>query len=305
MGAYHTLTLEANRQFTLEKGDEDSEERWDGVAREMLREALDEKKKVDVWGVVMEEGSALICTFTPTQSLIRQRVDVAIPRHEIARGAGAFDAKMNKFYKTVLDTLLRAMDFQELMKSDQKPPLVVGSTGFTAAKFAEVARQEAWQKGDKKMAEYFKSSLLVVKTGGGGKLHDLSNALAQPAVKKQLADTRFGRESELVDKFMELVRLDDGRGWYGAQVVVKAVEQGAVGRGGGVLLISDTLFRSDDIRERKKWVDLVERVRKTEGGEVRVLSSAHETGKTLESLGNIGCITTYPVPGLDESDEED
>ncbi|KAL9092350.1 MAG: hypothetical protein Q9159_000858 [Coniocarpon cinnabarinum] len=304
MGAYHTLTLAVNRQFTLEKGDEGSEERWDTVACETLQDAVDEKKKAEVWGVVMEEGSALVCIFTASQALIRQRVEVSIPRSSAAVGAGKFEAGMAKFFKTTMDTLLRAMEFEELMKTDQKPPLVVGSTGFTAQKFLEYVRQQAWQKSDKKMAEYFRSSALVVHTAGG-KLHNLSEALSQPDVKRKLADTKFGQESVIMERFLDLVREDQGRAWYGAREVVKAINQGAVGRGGGTLLISNALFRSDDVSVRRKWVDLVERVRKDEGGEVRVLSSAHETGKRLETLGSIGCITTYPVPGLDEESDEE
>jgi protein pelota len=44
---------------------------------------------------------------------------------------------------------------------------------------------------------------------------------------------------------------------------------------------------------------------KEDGGEARILSSDHESGKRLESLSGIAAILTYPMHDLDESDDED
>jgi len=107
-----------------------------------------------------------------------------------------------------------------------------------------------------------------------------------------------------MDKFCTLVRLDDGRAWYGPREVERAVDKGAVGRGGGVLLINNALFRAQHVGERRRWVALVDRVREVEGGEVRVLSSLHESGKRLEGLGGVAAILTYPLENLDEDDQD-
>ncbi len=106
-------------------------------------------------------------------------------------------------------------------------------------------------------------------------------------------------------EFLTLLRKDDGRAWYGPQEVERAAERGAIGKGGGVLLISDALFRAQDVGVRRRWVGLVDRVRGVEGGEVRVLSSEHESGKRLEGLGGIAAILTFPLEDLDENGEED
>jgi protein pelota len=70
-----------------------------------------------------------------------------------------------------------------------------------------------------------------------------------------------------------------------------------------VLLISNALFRSQDIATRRRWVKLVDQVREIEGGEVRVLSSDHESGRRLEGLGGIAAILTFPIDDM-ESDGE-
>lgn len=103
---------------------------------------------------------------------------------------------------------------------------------------------------------------------------------------------------------MTLLRKDDGRAWYGPREVEKAVEKGGVGRGGGILLISNALFRAQDVVTRKRWVRLVDKVRDVEGGEVRVLSSEHESGKRLDGLGGIAAMLTFPLEDLDSEEEE-
>lgn len=107
-----------------------------------------------------------------------------------------------------------------------------------------------------------------------------------------------------MNDFLTMLRKDDGRAWYGPREVERAAEKGAIGKGGGVLLISDALFRAQDVAVRRRWVALVDKIRDVEGGEVRILSSEHESGKCLDGLGGIAAILTYPLEDLDEDDDE-
>lgn len=107
-----------------------------------------------------------------------------------------------------------------------------------------------------------------------------------------------------MNDFLTMLRKDDGRAWYGPREVERAAEKGAIGKGGGVLLVSDALFRAQDVAVRRRWVALVDKIRDVEGGEVRVLSSEHESGKRLDGLGGIAAILTYPLEDLDEDDSE-
>lgn len=107
-----------------------------------------------------------------------------------------------------------------------------------------------------------------------------------------------------MNDFLTMLRKDDGRAWYGPREVERAAKKGAIGKGGGVLLISDALFRAQDVAVRRRWVALVDKIRDVERGEVRVLSSEHESGKRLDGLGGIAAILTYPLEDLDEDDSE-
>ena len=85
VGQYHTLDLEIQRNFTLEK---DGQEAWDSVARGIIKESCDPIKSADVWAVIMQEGLANLAVLTGARTVLRQRIEVSIPRK---RGGRASD----------------------------------------------------------------------------------------------------------------------------------------------------------------------------------------------------------------------
>lgn len=313
LGSYHTLDLELHRNFTLEKADG-----WDSVAIGILRDAARTDARAQIWAVVMQEGLANICQITEHQTVFRQSVRVAIPHKR--SGAGDHEKAMVKFHKTLLDTLLRQVDLptsataaaastapttsstSSSSTSSQPPPLLIASPGFYAQNFQRYIKDEAQRTTNKPLLAYLPS--IITAHSASGHLSALSEALSSPELKSRLSDTKYARETALMDRFYSLMRKDDARAWYGPREVEAAVDRGGVGRGGGVLLISDALFRSLDVKVRRRWVGLVDKVRDVEGGEVRVLSSAHESGKRLEALGGVAAILTFPMPDLDELEDD-
>jgi protein pelota len=290
VGAYHTLDLELQRNFTLEKS-----EGWDSIALDVVREAIRQDKEGVVPAVVMQEGFANICLITEHQTILKQRVETGIPRKRQGR-ADDHDKGMQRFYKTVLETLQRHIDITA------PRPLLLASPGFVAAGFQKYIIEEATRTANK--AVLANKANFVVVHSSSGHLHSLNEVLKSPEVLAKLKDTKYSKETRFMDEFMTMLRKDDGRAWYGPREVERAVEKGAVGRGGGVLLINNSLFRSQEIGVRRRWVRLVDRV-KEEGGEARVLSSDHESGKRLEGFGGIAAILTFPLEDLDEDDEDD
>ena len=107
-----------------------------------------------------------------------------------------------------------------------------------------------------------------------------------------------------MDDFMTLLRKDTGWAWYGPGEVRRAVDRGAVGKGGGKLLISLGLFRAKNLDVRKKYVQLVETVKEF-GGDVSIFSDESESGKRLEELSGIAAILTYPLEDLENDEDED
>jgi protein pelota len=293
LGQHHTLDLELNRKFTLEKADG-----WDSVALEMLKEASETERRAELWAVVLGEGTANICMITEHQTILRQRIEVAVPRKRRG-GVDGHSKGMEKFFSTTLSTLLRQIDLPAASAPQSKTlPLLLASPGFVANAFLAFIKAEATRTTNKPLMTLIPN--IVVAHSSSAHIHSLNEILSSPAITTKLSDTKYARETALMDKFLTLMRLDDGRAWYGPREVERAVDKGAVGRGGGVLMINNSLFRAQNVKQRRRWVELVDRVRDVEGGEVRVLSSLHESGKRLEGLGGVAAILTYPLEDLDE-----
>lgn len=185
----------------------------------------------------------------------------------------------------------------------ESKPILLASPGFTAASFLKFILETATRTGNKALVSQ-KPNFVVVHSSSGH-LHSLNEVLQSAEVSARLKDTKYGRETRLMDGFMDLLRKDDGRAWYGPKEVELAADKGAMGKGGGVLLISNSLFRAQDVAVRRRWIRLVDKVRDEEGGEVRVLSSEHESGKRLDALGGIAAILTFPLDDLDEDLEDE
>ncbi|KAF4280859.1 hypothetical protein CNMCM8689_001443 [Aspergillus fumigatus] len=310
VGQHHTLDLELNRNFTLEKeiGANGEGVGWDSIAVQMLQDAVDErgKRRAEAVAVVMQEGLAHICFIGQFQTVLKQKVEMSVPRKRQGGGGGDHDKGMSKFYQVTLDTLLRQMEFNtsatSLTSNEPVKPVLLASPGFVAAGFQKYIQSVA--STTTPALKRLLPSIVVVHSASGY-LHSLAEVLQSPAVKTILADTKYARETKLMDDFLGHLRKETNKAIYGPREVEAAVDQGAVGRGGGVLIISNRLFRSQDVAERKRWVSLVDRVRDVEGGEVRVLSSDHESGRRLDGLGGVAALCTFPVVEEDfESDEE-
>ncbi|KAK0624095.1 hypothetical protein B0T14DRAFT_565401 [Immersiella caudata] len=289
VGQYHTLDLELNRQFTIWK-----EHGWDSIALQTLSEAVTDDKPEALVAIVMQEGLANICLITDFQTLIKQRVESSIPKKRSSAKDTA--GGMANFYEKTLSTMLRAVDF------NNPRPLLLASPGFVAQDFRTYMQTEGAKRADKKLQRIARDAVVV--HSSTGYVHSLNEILKSPEVQATMRDKRYTSETSLMDQFYERLRKDDGRAWYGVKPVEKAVAEGAVGRGGGVLLINNAFFRSLDIPTRKKFVALVDKV-KEDGGEAKVLSSDHESGQRLDALGGIAAILTYPIFELDEDEEDD
>ncbi|KAH8898936.1 hypothetical protein GQ53DRAFT_635556 [Thozetella sp. PMI_491] len=288
VGQYHTLDLEINRPFTIWKS-----YGWDSVAVEALKEALDDTKEDAIIAVMMQEGLANICRITEFRKHLVQRIDHTIPKKRSSDKE--ITAGTNSFYDKTLTAVLKAGTFTK------EQPLILAGPGFTHKNFKNYIKAEGQRRNDKKLQELADNAILADATTGH--LHGLEEVLRKPILQDKVRNRKFGLQAKLMDEFHEMLRKDDGRAWYGTKPVERAVNEGAVG-GGAKLLVNDSLFRSADLATRRKYVDLVDRVKEA-GGLVSRFSSDHESGQRLDALGGIAAILSYPLFDLDEEPEDD
>lgn len=285
MGAYHTLDLELNRKFTLGKLERDS------VSLERIELACDPTKHADLAAVVMQEGLAHLCLITPNMTLVRAKIETNIPRKRKGM-CQQHDKGLTKFYDQIIQVILRHVSF-DIVKC-----VLIASPGFVKDQFSEYMFQQAL-KLDYKILLDNKSKFVLVHSSSGFK-HSLKEVLQDPSIQSKLADTKASGEVKALDDFYQMLQNDPNRAFYGIKPVEKAAEQQAI----EMVLISDELFRSQDLKQRKRYVKLVDTVRET-GGDVKIFSSLHVSGEQLGQLSGVAAILRYPMPDEDEDSDED
>ncbi|CAK7240457.1 MAG: Translation factor pelota [Sporothrix thermara] len=132
--------------------------------------------------------------------------------------------------------------------------------------------------------------------------------MMRPEVLAQIHNVRFSKASSLVKDVLTRMREEEQTGAlgrravYGAKVVKMAVQEGAVGVGGGALLINKSQFQNKKIQDT--LATLVTSVRE-EGGAVHIISDTHECGQRLAKLGGVAALLTFPLFGLDDMEDEE
>jgi protein pelota len=275
-GQYHTFQFNNQSQLTLSK------HTWDSMHLEMLKEASDVTSKADLAAVVMQEGLANVCLVTSHMTVVRQRIELTIPRKRRA-GASAHDKALEKFFSQIAQAMLQHIPW------DAVKCVLIASPGFVRTKFIEFAVSKFPD-----LAVY-KDRLVPCRTSSGHK-GALEEVLQDPAVMKRVGDTKASAEVKALSDFHHMLLSDPQRAFYGYPHVRAAADAQAI----QVLLVTDELFRNArDPQARKRYVQLVEDVRAA-GGEAFVLSTMHVSGEQLKSLTGVAAILRYALPDLED-----
>ncbi len=282
MGAYHTLDLELQRNFTIQKNC------WDTVVLERLDEACDPVKQAEVAALVMQPGLANVCLLTGSMTIVRQRIEMPIPKKRA--GNVAHDKVLQKFYRAIYEALLRHVNFAQVKA------ILLASPGFANTDFFAFLNNEAQLKEDKAVLQN-KAKFVLCHSSSGHK-HALEEVLTQPGIQARLADTKAVGEVQALGDFFVMLSAQPDRAQYGFNHVRIAAEHDAV----ETLLMSDSMFRIRDFVARRKYVDLVESV-KAKGGRFLCFSSLHVTGEKLHQLGGVAAVLRFPLD-IDIEEEE-
>ena len=239
----------------------------------------------------MQEGLAHVCLITPSMTILKQRVEMAIPRKR-RQGASQHDKQLVKFFEATYKAV------QRFVQWDVVKTLLVCSPGFVNADFLQYCMEQA-VKADNKLIVKSKPKWLLAPCSSGH-LHCLKEVMGDKSVTSKLADSKATSEVRAMETFFKMMETDEDRAVYGPLPVLAAAEKQAIES----VLILDTLFRSRSIAERKKWVGLVEDV-KEYNGEVHIFSSMHVTGEQLSNLNGVAALLRFPCPELNDLDSED
>ena len=283
LGSHHTLTLELNQNFSIEK------ECWDQIYLDIIDEACTPEKAAEIAAIVMQQsGLAHVCLVTGALTITKARIDINIPKKRT--GSSQNSKATTKFYEAVYQALLRHIDFSKIKV------VLVGSPGFVKDDFYQYMIQESVKRDDRPIIEN-KSKFVLCRASSGHK-HALEEIFSDANITSKINDTKVIKEVTILNKFMRMMDTDPDKAYYGYNHIKKAHEQLAIDS----LLVTDELFRSSNVQTRKLYVQLVESVRES-GGNVYIFSSMHVSGQQLQQVSGVAAILRYPLPDLDELEE--
>lgn len=257
LGSHHTLEVKLNTALTIKK------DRWPKWAINRLNQAIEASKKLSAIIVVLEDDTA-------TLGLMRQfGIEYYGPIKGSVSGKRIVDKNRQKniteFYEKVIDSIT---------KFDSIQNIVIAGPGFVKNDFYDYLKD--------KHSDLAKISI-VEPTGAGGR-NGIAEVLKKGTVEKLTSENRVAQEMAAMENLLTEIGKNSSKVAYGIKETKHAVNLGAVSR----LLVLDTQVPKDDMGET---MDMVENMK----GEVLVISSQHDGGKQLESLGGVAALLRYEI----------
>ena len=285
LGAHHTLTLELNQNFSIEK------DCWDQIYLEILEEACNPERQAELAAIVMHSGLAHLCLVTGSLTITKARIETNIPKK---RTGSSNNAKaITKFFEAIYQAILRHVEFSKVKA------VLIGSPGYTKDDFFAYLKETCVKRDDRAIRDGVQQDKFVLVRASNGHKYALEEVFSDPAITKKIEDTKVVKEVAILNQFMRMMDTDPDKAYYGYSHVKSAADQCAIDS----LLVTDQLFRASTPKVRRMYVDLVEDVR-SNGGTVFIFSALHVSGQQLGQVSGVAAILRYPLPDLDELELE-
>lgn len=263
-GSRHTINVTVNKPVTIAKS------RW--LKHQMDR--LYRASKVTVAPIIVVSiDNEEYCV-----AILRQYgVDVKV--EERTKLPGKLEAEkrtkaQREFYKMTLKAL------REIWTNLRSPTVIIG-LGFAKNDFVKYVNR---------VAPDIAETIIDVKSVNSAGVAGIREALRSGVFTKALKHVRIAEESRVMEEV--LARLGKGTFdvTYGFTEVEKASSYGAV----ETLLLADITLRETSDEKRETLEKLMKGVEE-KGGKITVISTEHEAGTKLLSLGGIAALLRFPV----------
>lgn len=258
-GKHHSFSFEPGSTLAIVKD-------WRPDHLERIREAVRASRRPRVLIVALDDSSA-------EMALVRQYGLDVLGTISHSRAGKRYSVEREADEKKFFHRLAEAM--KDLVSRENVRVAIVAGPGFTKDAFVSILREK-----DPELARRVRCD--DVSSGGRAGLYEI---VRRGMVERVSQEDRFSYETSLVEKLMtEIAR--DGPVTYGLKEVGRATSMGAVEK----LLVADELLRSD----RAGLEVTLEGVRRTRG-DVVVVSTEHDAGKQLVSIGGIAALLRFKI----------
>lgn len=244
---------------------------WDVVYLERLELACDISKSADLAIIVMDVGKAHLCLVSGHMTREKAKIEQNIPHKRGGTGTTQYEKSINRFYNAIYTSIINHIDFNIIKV------VILASTAILKDEVYDYIFTEALRT-ENKVIQSNKNKFMKVHVTNGHK-GSIQEILQNETVLKSIGDLKAVKDVQLLQQFFRMIDTDPNRAYYGYNQVKRADESKAI----DTLLITDTLFRNPDINERKRYVDLVESVKESNGN-VCIFSSQHSSGEQLDQV---------------------
>jgi protein pelota len=161
-------------------------------------------------------------------------------------------------------------------------PIVILGPGFIRDDFAEYVRNNARDVAD---------SVVSVKGTNSAGLSGIQESLRSGILSNVLQNIRVTDEVKAMKEVLAMLGRGKNNVTYGLTEVEKAVNYGAVEK----LLVADLSLRETTDENRRILEKIIKNVEDARGT-VMIISTEHEAGTELLSLGGVAAILRFPLP---------
>lgn len=209
--------------------------------------------------------------------LLPMQIELSVPRKRA--GSTQHEKQRDKFFDYIIQALVQHIDWS-VVKA-----VILASPGFVKDQFMEYMVGQFSKKPAELQGLIDNRSRFVKARASSGHKHSLKEVLQDQSIMDSLKDVKAAGEVAALQRFYTMFNEDTKRAIYGLKHVQAADEAGAIEE----LLLTNELFRVQDVAQRKVYVSLVESV-KEKGAEVHIFSTLHPSGEQLKGLTGIAAM---------------
>jgi protein pelota len=262
-GAHHTIALGLNQQFTIVKG------QWSKHLLDRLTMASESEKPLLILSIDDEVFAIAETRQYGVEIKLEERIRLPGKNEPDKRVEGT-----KAYFRKVLTSLTQ-------LWTQNHNPLVIIGVGFVKNDFARYLSEEA-----KDMYKHV-SDIKNVNNGGSAGIYE---ALRSGVLLKTINQLRVVEETEAMEEILKRLGKGEDTITYGLTGVEEAIQMRAVEK----LVIADTALRDAEENQRLKLENLMRDVER-QNAKITVVSTEHEAGSKLLSLGGIVTLLRFPI----------
>jgi protein pelota len=262
-GAHHTIAIGLNQQMTIVKKD------WPPHLIDRITKASEAEKPLIIISID-DEGFAIAET---KQYGYETRVEQRIRLPGKAEADKRIEATKG-YFRLALQSL------EKLWTVNHNPIMIIGA-GYVKNDFVSYLQQESKE---------ISRAVMDIKSVNNGGTAGIDEALRSGVLLKAAHNLRIVDETETIEEVMKRLGKGEGNVTYGLTEVENAANMGAIEK----LVIADTTIRDADEDQRLKLETLMRDVERRQA-KITVISTEHEAGFKLISLGGIAALLRFPI----------